>query len=162
MLAPKVVARKHRLIDQAYTGQMAVVFTSCTDRRAPLFLDASIVDRCVELLSGSLSGQHCIAPIYCFMPDHLHVVIQGTAPNSDPKRAFIVFKQKSGYMLKHTAPYVGWQKSFYDHIIGLSDDYEEQLNYILANPARRELCVDPCTYHGIGCIGTSFKEVFRL
>lgn len=155
-------ARKHRLTEQAYIGQVAVVFTACADRRTSIFLDTSAVDRCVELLTESLSRHHCIAPLYCFMPDHLHVVVQGTSLISDTKSAFIKFKQRSGYLLRHLPPYRGWQKSFYDHIISPDEDYNDHLNYILLNPLRRGLSDDPRRYHGIGCIGTAFEEVFRL
>lgn len=77
----------------------------------------SVVEQCVEFLADATKRHHCTVPIYCFMPDHLHVMMWGQSAAADAWRAMVRFKQKSGFWLSQSDRPFHWQKDFYDHIL---------------------------------------------
>ncbi|MGV3616425.1 MAG: hypothetical protein ACO1SV_20425, partial [Fimbriimonas sp.] len=79
--------KKHRLPEAAYIGQKAVSFVGCEDDRQPLLANAEVVGALVPLLEGAASREGCIVPIYCFMPDHFHILMFGLHDKSRPKVA---------------------------------------------------------------------------
>lgn len=84
---------------------------------------------------------------YCFMPDHLHLVLEGDAENADLNKYISSFKQISGYRYSQN---VGqrfstgekpklWQPSFYDHVLRKDEDLLDVVRYTLNNPVRKHL-----------------------
>ena len=75
---------------------------------------------------------------YCFMPDHLHLLLSGDKTSSlkDFMRAF---KQKSSFHFKKTSGKALWQRSYYDHILRKEEDIREIALYIFRNPIRKGL-----------------------
>src|SRR3970282_573129 len=73
--------RKHRLPREAYTGEIVVAFTACVARQISPFTDASLVDTFKCFLSRASHTHGCRVLGYCFMPDHVHVALQGTRPH---------------------------------------------------------------------------------
>jgi len=89
-------ARPHRLKRENYRGEIAAAFTVCVARRVHLFEDPYVVHHVTTLLRR-MATLHCLSiPIYCFMPDHLHVLLLGNEPEADSWEAMSRFKQHSG------------------------------------------------------------------
>ena len=42
----------------------------------------------------------CAFPVYCFMPDHLHILAEGRDQGSDLKKFISVFKQRTSFNFK--------------------------------------------------------------
>lgn len=82
---------------------------------------------------------------YCFMPDHLHLLVSGQDDSSltDFVRHF---KQLSGHRFKreHGAPL--WQISYYDHVLRRDEDLLTVARYIWDNPVRAGLVQDRSEY----------------
>jgi len=73
------------------------------------------------------------------MPDHLHLLAEGTTSESSlPKFAF-AFKQKTGYVFSRTAHEHLWQDGYYDHILRHDEASLRVARYILENPVRAGL-----------------------
>jgi len=75
---------------------------------------------------------------YCFMPDHLHLLIEGSelaslAPMM--KR----FKQLSSYRYKKRTGNSLWQRSYYDHVLRQEEDRNVVAEYIWNNPVEAGL-----------------------
>ena len=70
----------------SYVGPHRYHLRFCTDAKRSVFTS----DAPVELVLAQIlraCEEHDFAVIaYCFMPDHLHLLIEGTAPTSDCKR----------------------------------------------------------------------------
>jgi len=67
---------------------------------------------------GCKSGENgCAVLAFCFMPDHVHVILRGGSASSDTRMAFARFKQASGYWLGRNRPGITWQKDFYDRVL---------------------------------------------
>jgi putative transposase len=75
---------------------------------------------------------------YCFMPDHLHVLVAGDEW-SDLRRFVQHFKQMSGYYCKRATGQMLWQPSYWDHILRFEEALADVAEYIWANPVRARL-----------------------
>jgi REP element-mobilizing transposase RayT len=83
----------------------------------------------------------CFVPIYCFMPDHLHVFFRGTDFDSDPLLAMERFKHFSGsWMQRNRLP--RWQPGFHDTILRYGE-WKRKVRYIAKNPVRAGLVENP-------------------
>ena len=121
-----------------YRGVAAYSLTlACADRRA-VFADKSLVESCIETLR-SCAEKHGFAVLaYCFMPDHLHLLVEGGAGSDLPK--FVKdFRQRTGYAHRLASGEALWQKSCYDHVLRHEEDVREAARYVLGNPVRAGL-----------------------
>jgi putative transposase len=134
--------RRHRLPRRTYRGTVAVSFVLCVAERRPSFAAPEVVGAMEPLLVGSLRRWGCVALIFCFMPGHAHVVVQGRNADSDTWGAVVGFKYRSGLWFRSSAPETAWQKGFYDHILWREDDVAAEIRYIAANPVRAGLVED--------------------
>jgi REP element-mobilizing transposase RayT len=131
--------KKHRLPKQYYQGEVSVAFTLCTRNRTPAFLDNDIVAVFTDILSSVTKTADCIVPVYCFMPDHNHIMVTGTRASSDVWSTIVSYKQKTGYWMSKNRSDLEWQKDFYDTIIKTQSQIGTQVRYILDNPVRKGL-----------------------
>ncbi len=152
---------KHRLPDEAYVGKRTVAYTLCVrDHRRP-FVEENIVDVFSHKLRICAEAHHCLVPIYCFMPNHLHILIQGREENSRIKQSIEEFKFSTGSWFHANKPELSWQKDYYDHIIRKSQDWRNQAFYIFQNPVRAGLVADPYDYPFTGSIGFNLGEMLH-
>jgi len=151
--------KTHRFPPESYRGERRVAFTCCVADKKFLFTDASVVQAFIPFLRAAAEKNSCTVLIYCFMPDHLHVILRGDVPDADPRQTIIAFKQLSGFWLKQNRPNISWQKDFYDHIIRREEDLGSQIRYIAANPVRKGLVEDWHKYPHTGAIGVDLSAV---
>jgi len=76
--------------------------------------------------------------VYCFMPDHLHLLV--TSEGSDVRNFVRAYKQASGFWFRRATAGQLWQKSYCDHVVRSDEDMERIGEYILDNPVRAGLC----------------------
>ncbi|MBM3494801.1 MAG: hypothetical protein FJX72_10875, partial [Armatimonadetes bacterium] len=88
MSFPRVVEARHRLPIAAYSGRRMVSFTACVSQRRHLFSEPGVVSAFAPMLKDCASRYACDVLVYCFMPDHLHAVLQGSSAGSNAKQAF--------------------------------------------------------------------------
>ena len=149
--------KPHRLPPECYRGQVAVAFTACLLEGQTGLNRASVVSPFVKFL-GRVGTKHaCLVLIYCFMPDHLHVIVHGREDLSDTRQAMVDFKQLSGFWFRSVKSPLRWQKDFYDHIIRKEQDLGAQVRYVAANPVRRKLAQDWRHYPHTGSIGVDLE-----
>ena len=151
----------HRLPKEFYRGTVSVAFTLCLKGCIQTFTKPEIVSIFKDVLTSVVTKEGCIVPVYCFMPDHQHLIITGTDSNSDILNALISYKQKTGYWMSVNEAGVGWQKDFYDHIIRKREDTATQVRYILDNPVRKGLVLEWQEYSFKGSIGCKMEDVLN-
>jgi putative transposase len=151
--------KKHRLPDAAYRGQKNVAFTCCVERRVPLFRDAAVVEALLPTLTEKAERYGCLVGIYCFMPDHLHLILCGQQDWSNAKKVVDEFKAKSGLWLGKHRPSFEWQDGYHDHIIRRGEDWRRQVYYVLNNPVRKGLVLDAFDWPFTGSIGFNLHEL---
>jgi putative transposase len=136
--------RKPRLPDFDYLGHYRYFITICTDRKRRLFENDEQVNSTLEILANESLIYGFKVWAYCFMPDHLHLLLEGDKMDADMKLFVKVFKQKTGYLYNKESDMTGnggkmWQSSYYDHVLRSDEDTYEVLKYILNNPVRKGL-----------------------
>ena len=155
----KVRRRKHRLPRENYVGRRTVAFTCCLETRKTAFCDANVVDPLVEILGDCCHKHSMTVPIYCFMPDHAHIILMGQSDSSDSIECMIDFKRETGIWLGSNAADIAWQESFYDRILRPSMGWKNQVFYVLQNPVRAGLVEDVWAYPFTGSIGHNLLDL---
>jgi putative transposase len=153
-----VRARPHRLAPFVYQGQVSVSFTACLENRPAFFVHPDVV----SVFSGCLQeacAKQLLRAVYCFMPDHVHVMTMGFEETSDGLRGMNFFKQRSGYCLKKHCADVRWQRSFYDEILRTDRSLAASIRYLVQNPVRRGLVTDWSEYPFTGAIGLNLQDL---
>ena len=124
-----------RLAHFDYVGSFAYSLTLVTRDRAPVFTEPRIVDATLHCLARSCTRYGFSLHAYCFMPDHLHLVVCGQ--DNSPLAAFVHhFKQLSGHRYKQEHDAQLWQISYYDHVLRGDEDLLAVASYIWDNPVR--------------------------
>ncbi len=135
-------AKRPRLQGFSYKGRYRYFLIICIKGRQNYFQKREIVDLVLGVLKNSSEKDKFKIWAYCFMPDHLHLVVEGLDNNCDLKRFVYRFKQKSGYLTSQINGISLWQKSFYDHVLRKDEDLMEVCKYTWANPVRKGFVKD--------------------
>jgi putative transposase len=148
-----------RLKQFDYLGTYRYFLTFCTHNRESAFLKSPIVELVLaQILRASIENGFAI-PAYCFMPDHVHLLLEGTAPNSDLRRFAKDAKQYSGFHYKREYGKRLWQPSYYDHVLRDEEDTWSVARYIVENPLTARLAVRADEYPFLGSAVVSKKEL---
>ena len=136
----------HRLDPSQYEGYRLYFLTICTFGRAERFRDAAVVDLVLSqfLLTAPVVGVEVIA--YCFMPDHVHLVVVGKQAGAELRRFVSLAKQRSGYEFARVRDGRLWQPSYFDRTLRSNEDIAEIIAYVIRNPVRARLVNDPADY----------------
>ena len=130
-----------RLDGAEYRGHAVVHWTMTIRDRRTGWLDAKFYYRFRELLTHWQFRFAIACPIFCLMPDHVHLMWMGILDSSDQKLAMRNLRQR----LNESLSRVGFalQDQPYDHILREDARLEEALieacEYIARNPERAEL-----------------------
>ncbi len=122
-----------RLPSFFYEGGYTYHLILNTQNGLPRFRDANLVSYCLRSLGLSAERYGFIVAAYCFMPNHLHLLVSGTE-RADLRRFVQHFKQATGF--RHAGL---WQRSYYDHIIRREEALENVARYIWDNPVQAGL-----------------------
>lgn len=153
--------KKHRLPGAFYIGSISVAFTVCVKDNVRVFINPEIISVFTDILASVTAKSDCIVPVYCFMPDHQHIIITGTSDDSDVWKTMVHYKQKTGFWMVGNLLNIKWQKDFYDHVIRKHEDIVAQVKYVLDNPVRKGLVSTWEEYPFKGSIGCSLEDVLN-
>ena len=132
-----------RLPRSNYIGHQWYFLTTCTQNRVPSLQDGALVDEHINLLVQGAREECFGIQAYCFMPDHLHLLVSGTHETSDCLKFVYGFKQRSAFAFKRATGKKLWQHKPYDHILRPDERWEAVAYYIWMNPVRKGLCACP-------------------
>ena len=90
------------------------------------------------------------------MPDHVHVLVEGLADDSDLRGFVRDAKQRSGFAFAQRSGRRLWQDGYYDHVLRDDESTIAVARYIFENPVRAGLArrVDAYPHSG--------SEVFSM
>jgi putative transposase len=128
--------KRNRLERVAYLGPRAHFLTICTGGRAKRFSDPKLVILLIDVLQESCAAHLFQIYAYCFMPDHLHLILVGTNDSSDLSAVIQSFKGKSTAAARKVGITELWQKGFYDHILRSGESLDAAAGYVFMNPVR--------------------------
>lgn len=92
--------KRLRLKSFNYKGNFRYFITLCTFNKEPIFKEDELVNWLIGILRGKSQSFGFRIWAYCYMPDHLHLLIEGKDPDSDMKRFISSFKQHTNYYYK--------------------------------------------------------------
>ena len=122
-----------------YTGPHRYFLTFCTDSRRHLFTTRDRVDLVLMQISRSAAEERFAIIAYCFMPDHVHLLIEGQSESSDCRRFIARAKQFSGFHYSKAFGHRLWQRYGVERILRSEDVTLVAARYVLENPLRAGL-----------------------
>ena len=141
-----------RLAREAYQGFAFVHWTMPVAARATGWLDDRFHARFRELMLHVAVRENLLCPVYCLMPDHIHLVWMGLCADTDQKNGMAFFRT-------HLEPELGgrkFQHQPHDHVLQEEERKQDQFanacGYILMNPVKDGLVTKPGEWKFSGCL----------
>ena len=133
--------KPNRLEPDNYVGPNVYLVTAATANRVQWFVDEGLARKCAEDMTAAAGHESMVVLAYVFMPDHVHLLVQGSELSSLSK--FMQrFKQKTAFEFKRETGAYLWQKGYHDHILQTDEDVNDVARYVAANPVRAGLVTD--------------------
>jgi REP element-mobilizing transposase RayT len=146
-----------------YRGRIDYFLTFKTHHRQPVFRDKKAVDLVLEQVQRAACKRGFEILVYCFMPDHLHLVISASHDDADAKMFFRLSKQYSGfYFAKEYNRRRLWQRYCHDRIIREDVELLDRIRYVVRNPVAAELVERPEDYAFWGSQRWTRDEILRI
>jgi putative transposase len=119
-----------------YLGLRQYFLTFCTHNRGRLFVRADAVEVVRAQIARASTEQHMSLIAYCFMPDHVHLLVEGQSDDSDCRRFIARAKQYSGFYYQASFGRRLWQRYGYEHVLRNEQAAVSIARYIVENPVR--------------------------
>jgi len=131
----------------SYLGRHCYFLTFVTHDRRRVFTSADVVELVWAQILRAAEKHSFSVIAYCFMPDHLHLVVEGLSDDSNLKSFAKLAKQHAGYYYARAHPGAKlWQHGTNDHIIRDHVDLLDRVRYVLNNPVAAGLKPRPEDY----------------
>jgi REP element-mobilizing transposase RayT len=151
-----------RLAREHYQGDAVVFWTLTIFDKAQGWLTPALHQRFRELMFHAAAREGLLCPIYCLMPDHLHLVWMGLRLDTDQLNGM-------AFLRTHLEPELSparFQPQAQDEV--LRDEQRKQnafatvCFYIAANPVRAELSAKPEEWSFTGCLIPGYPKLNPL
>ena len=141
-----LTSKPHRLKDFDYAGLHRYFLTFCTFQRQPRFTMSDAVDLVLLQIQRAAHQDRFALIVYCFMPDHVHLLVQAQADDSDARRFIRAVKQYSAFYFKQRFGQQLWQRYGFERTLRDDEATLSVARYILENPVRARLVRNPEDY----------------
>jgi len=146
-MKPGVEHRKpSRLKSFSYQGYCRYFITIRSHNLKPHFIRDKVVTKVVEILRNVAEQEGFAVWAYCFMPDHLHLLIEGRNSAADMRRFATLLKQKTSYWFKGIYGEKLWEPNYYERVLRNDEATIAVAHYIFRNPVRKGLVEDYSSY----------------
>jgi putative transposase len=123
----------------SYRGLYRYSLTICAHGRRSPFTDEQLVTAVLLQIQHAAASNDFHLLAYCFMPDHVHLIVEGRTDSADMQRFVKAWKQKTGFeYVKRTGNRL-WQVGFFEHVLRSDESTERHVGYVLGNPVRAGL-----------------------
>jgi|SRR5215831_13293312 len=144
-----------------YLGLYRYFLTFCVNNRRTVFANESVVRLVMQqILRAATENQFAILA-YCFMPDHLHLLVEGEADNSDCRRFIKSSKQYSGFYYSKGYAQTLWQRYGYERVLRNDEATLDVARYILNNPLRAGLVREVREYPFLGSNRYTIEQILE-
>lgn len=151
--------RPARLKHLSYIGRQRYFLTFCTDWKRKWFENADAVELVLSQFLRVSDNEGFAILTYCFMPDHVHLLIEGLRDDSDARKFIIKSKQCSAHAYAQAFGARLWQPFGYEHILRDDENVQVVARYILENPVRAGLAATVLAYPFLGSQVYDVKEL---
>lgn len=153
------MGRPPRINGISYKGRESYLVTMITRDRVKAFENLDFGRMALRELLHHASKESIALPAYSLMPDHVHYVATGTAPESDLRRFVTSWKQATGYQWSRLGNGRLWQPGFWDRRARFEEPLIEMVRYVVENPVRARLVADPTQYPLTGSTERTIKQI---
>jgi putative transposase len=140
------MARPSRLSTFDYLGLHRYFITCCVHNRRPVFIDADAVWQVRSHFLEQADVFGFAVSVYCFMSDHLHLVVEGTTEDASLRPFVARAKQTSGFEFAVQHRDRLWQEGYHERVLRNDESTIAIIRYTIANPVRAGLVDDPRDY----------------
>jgi len=142
------VRKSIRLPQERYREGYVFFITITTHHRHRWFAHyPDLTNEATDLLLDLVSERRTDLYAWCFMPDHLHLLIRDLDVVAFVRR----FKGALTPLARRRQPTCRlWQRSFYDHALRSEEDMHRVAAYVWENPVRAEMAASPADYRWSG------------
>jgi putative transposase len=132
--------RPARVAGFPYVGFYRYSLRFGTYGRVPLFAESGNVDVALGQIRRTADEEQFVVFAYCFMPDHVHLVVEGSHETSDLRRFVKISKQRVSHVLKTERKICSvWQEGYYERVLRSDEATDVVIRYVLDNPVRAGL-----------------------
>jgi REP element-mobilizing transposase RayT len=155
-----------RLPPEYYQGKAYVHWSLTIEERKTGWLIPIFYYKFRELLTHTTFRFGLCCPIYCCMPDNIHMLWAGVLQQSDQRKAMRYFRTQANIVLRKLN--VSFQRQPYDHVLREEERersaFEEVAEYIARNPERKMLVPYDgfSQYDYTGCLVPGYPELRPL
>jgi putative transposase len=142
-----------------YLGLHQYFLTFCTYQRHRRFAEPDHVAVARTQIERAADEQQFAVIAYCYMPDHLHLLIEGLSDDSDCLEFISRGKQFSGFHYKARFGQRLWQRYGFEHTLRSEESILSVARYILENPVRAGLVERVTDYGYLGSSVYSIEEI---
>ena len=150
-----------RLPDEYYRGLSFVHWSMTIAGRKTGWLNGDTHHEIREIMLHTLVRQKLTCPIYCLMPDHLHLLWIGLCEDSDQKVAASFFRRYVGQVLRRAN--CSFQKQAYDNVLHDKDREQDAVirlaYYISENPLRAGLVSNVTEWKHSGSMMAGYPDM---
>jgi putative transposase len=143
----------------SYRGLHRYLITLSTSYRARHFANAGHARAISSQIPPFFAARRFEVLAYCLMPDHLHLVLEGTSDDADLREAVRAWKQRTGYDWKQRTGARLWQPGYHDRVLREGDDARLVVRYVLNNPVRAGLVRTAGEYPWLGSLRYTLAEL---
>ena len=133
---PEFRRKPHRLSPNSYRGRAAHFLTLCVHDRQNLFSNHELVFAILKVLKMACASHSFAIYAYCFLPDHLHLILAGKSESANLTEVMRAFKGAAAAAARKLGIRNLLQKGFYDHVLRNGKAMDEAAWYIFLNPVR--------------------------
>jgi putative transposase len=105
-----------------------------------------VVNEALEAIVRVAASEQFAVIAYCFMPDHLHLLVEGETDGSNLITFAHQVKQHTEFSYRRRSRRRLWQRGYYEHAVRNHEATLAVARYILANPVRAGLVLEPRDY----------------
>ncbi len=131
--------KPNRLAAESYRGRRAYFLTLCVCERKKVFTDGTLVSTLLALLEKTCAAHSFRVHAFCFMPDHLHLILVGESESSEVSPVIRALKGAATEVVRASSISSLWQKRYYDHVLRGGKSLDESAWYVFLNPVRAGL-----------------------
>jgi putative transposase len=149
-----MAARPPRIPGFSYLGQRRYLLTICTAQREKRFTSEALVASILVQLEHTAAEHRFEITAHSFMPDHVHLLVEGTASDSDLRRFLKIAKQRAEREARSRGVYPLWQEGYHEVVLKSWETPEAVARYVIENPVRAGL-IDSRRRHPF--VGTKYR-----
>ena len=144
-----------------YIGLHRYFLTFCTHERRRLFVMADCVAVVYLQFLRAAAGSQMAITAYCFMPDHVHLLVEGLSDDSDGRLFIARAKQFSGFHFQKQFGLPLWQRYGFERTLRPYENTLGVARYILENPVRAGIVKQVQDYPFLGSEVYTVGEVLQ-